>query len=109
MDLDAAVAAYRALADAQTAVNEANRKRNEHQAAGKKLPPEERKAHGLEGRRLKEEVAALEAQVERARAALGDDALRIGTVLHPSPASPKANRGWALQAEQDLRSLSIAI
>ncbi len=46
---------------------------------------------------------------KRARAALRDDALRIGTVLHPSPASPKANRGWALQAEQDLRSLGIAI
>ena len=46
---------------------------------------------------------------KRARAALEGDALLIGTVLHPSPASPKANRGWALQAEQDLRSLGIAI
>ena len=40
VDLDAAIAAYRALAEAQTAVNEANRHRNEHQAAGKKLPRE---------------------------------------------------------------------
>ena len=40
---------------------------------------------------------------KRARAALADDAPPIGTVLHPSPASPKANRGWASQAESDLR------
>jgi single-strand selective monofunctional uracil DNA glycosylase len=46
---------------------------------------------------------------KRARAALGDEGVQIGTVLHPSPASPKANRGWAPQAEQDLRSLGIAI
>jgi single-strand selective monofunctional uracil DNA glycosylase len=44
---------------------------------------------------------------KRARAALGDDGPTIGTVLHPSPASPKANRGWALQAESDLRALGI--
>ena len=36
---------------------------------------------------------------KRARAALGEDGAPIGTVLHPSPASPKANRGWAPQAE----------
>jgi single-strand selective monofunctional uracil DNA glycosylase len=44
---------------------------------------------------------------KRARAALGGDGPTIGTVLHPSPASPKANRGWALQAESDLRALGI--
>ncbi|MFW2389086.1 MAG: uracil-DNA glycosylase family protein [Polyangiales bacterium] len=43
----------------------------------------------------------------RARAALGDDGPTIGTVLHPSPASPKANRGWAPQAEGDLRALGV--
>ncbi len=31
----------------------------------------------------------------------------VGTVLHPSPASPRANRGWAEQAEQDLRNLGV--
>ena len=31
----------------------------------------------------------------------------IGTVLHPSPASPKANRGWAEQAERDFAALGI--
>jgi single-strand selective monofunctional uracil DNA glycosylase len=46
---------------------------------------------------------------KRARAALGTDGLAIGTVLHPSPASPKANRGWAAQAENDLRGLGIKL
>lgn len=46
---------------------------------------------------------------KRARAALGDEGPTIGTVLHPSPASPKANRGWAPQAESELRSLGIAL
>ena len=46
---------------------------------------------------------------KRVSAALGDDAPRIGTVLHPSPASPKANRGWAPQAESDLRALGVEL
>lgn len=46
---------------------------------------------------------------KQALAALGDDGPRIGTVLHPSPASPKANRGWAPQAESDLRGLGIKL
>ena len=29
----------------------------------------------------------------------------IGTILHPSPASPKANRGWASIAERELQEL----
>jgi single-strand selective monofunctional uracil DNA glycosylase len=45
----------------------------------------------------------------RARAALGAGDLRVGTVLHPSPASPKANRGWASQAEKDLRRMGIEL
>ena len=46
---------------------------------------------------------------ERARAALGDEGPAIGTILHPSPASPAANSGWARQAEQQLRALGIAL
>ena len=46
---------------------------------------------------------------KRARAALGEGGRPIGTVLHPSPASPKANRGWAPQAESDLRALGIKL
>jgi single-strand selective monofunctional uracil DNA glycosylase len=44
---------------------------------------------------------------KRVRAALRNGGPAIGTVLHPSPASPKANRGWAPQAESDLRGLGI--
>ena len=41
----------------------------------------------------------------RAQRALPDFRGKIGSVLHPSPASPKANRGWAAIAEQELRVL----
>ncbi|RMH04464.1 MAG: single-strand selective monofunctional uracil-DNA glycosylase [Planctomycetota bacterium] len=41
----------------------------------------------------------------RARRALGDEGPRIGTILHPSPASPAANRGWAAQASTRLAEL----
>lgn len=37
-----------------------------------------------------------------ARRALTDVDLRFGRVLHPSPASPAANRGWAEQAVKQL-------
>lgn len=45
----------------------------------------------------------------QARAALGpaNPTLNIGTVLHPSPASPMANRGWAPQAAAQLAALGI--
>lgn len=41
----------------------------------------------------------------RARHALADVDLEIGRVLHPSPASPIANRGWAERASRELKSL----
>jgi single-strand selective monofunctional uracil DNA glycosylase len=34
---------------------------------------------------------------------------RVGEILHPSPASPKANRGWQAQAEAQLRELGVAL
>ncbi|MEX2493327.1 MAG: uracil-DNA glycosylase family protein [Nitrospirales bacterium] len=46
---------------------------------------------------------------DRAKAALGNRRLSIGTVLHPSPASPTANRGWAEAAEKQLKSLGIRL
>jgi len=47
---------------------------------------------------------------KRAAAALADVAgMRIGTILHPSPASPKANKGWAAEAEKQLRALGVAL
>jgi single-strand selective monofunctional uracil DNA glycosylase len=33
----------------------------------------------------------------------------VGGILHPSPASPAANRGWAQQAESQLRSLGFVL
>src|SRR5690606_14110208 len=42
------------------------------------------------------------------RALAGKD-LQIASVLHPSPASPRANRGWAEQAEAQLRDLGITL
>jgi single-strand selective monofunctional uracil DNA glycosylase len=44
---------------------------------------------------------------KRATEALGDR-IRIGTVLHPSPASPAANRGWAPQAERQFHDLGLS-
>lgn len=43
-----------------------------------------------------------------ARALAGRD-IRIGTLLHPSPASPRANRDWAGSAELDLAAAGIRI
>ncbi|MCB9653022.1 MAG: single-stranded DNA-binding protein [Deltaproteobacteria bacterium] len=45
----------------------------------------------------------------RARAALADLDVEVGRVLHPSPASPAANRGWAEQAQQTLASLGVSV
>lgn len=44
---------------------------------------------------------------ERARRALADLPVRVGSILHPSPASPRANRGWAELAKQELRDHGI--
>jgi single-strand selective monofunctional uracil DNA glycosylase len=45
---------------------------------------------------------------ERIRATLDWD-FRTGTILHPSPASPSANRGWAEQAEKQLREMGVVL
>lgn len=42
---------------------------------------------------------------KRSAMVLGARGVPIGAMLHPSPASPKANRGWAAQAEADLIAL----
>jgi single-strand selective monofunctional uracil DNA glycosylase len=41
----------------------------------------------------------------RAQSALARRSVPVGAILHPSPANPRANRGWAAQAERQLRSL----
>ncbi len=43
----------------------------------------------------------------RANAALENSGIPTGTILHPSPASPKANAGWANVVEQQLRELGL--
>jgi single-strand selective monofunctional uracil DNA glycosylase len=42
---------------------------------------------------------------QRARAALAAVNLTIGGALHPSPASPAANRGWAVAFDQQVEAL----
>jgi single-strand selective monofunctional uracil DNA glycosylase len=43
----------------------------------------------------------------RATLVFGETPLKIGKVLHPSPASPAANRDWAGQAGRQLRALGV--
>ena len=45
----------------------------------------------------------------RARKILRGEDFRIGHILHPSPASPAANRGWAEQVERQLADLGVAL
>lgn len=40
-------------------------------------------------------------------AAIDAGALKVGTILHPSPASPRANRGWSDAADEDLKKLGL--
>lgn len=45
----------------------------------------------------------------RALAALGKTERAVGTILHPSPASPAANRGWQKQVEKQLKDQGVYI
>jgi single-strand selective monofunctional uracil DNA glycosylase len=47
--------------------------------------------------------------MRRAQLVIGDRDLPLGTMLHPSPASPKANRGWAEAADASLAALGIRV
>ncbi len=69
-------------------------------------------------RMLTEVVAALQPEFvigfgafaeARALAVLDPAKVRIGRVLHPSPASPAANRGWEPQVEKGLRELGVVL
>ena len=46
---------------------------------------------------------------KRAQVALEGFALPIDTILHPSPASPLANRGWAPQVEVQLEKMGVVL
>jgi len=82
-----------------------------------KLPAEEREPlFAACDRHLAAVVRALEPRwligigafaARRAREVLGEGGPEIGGVLHPSPASPLANRGWAEQALAQLREQGV--
>ena len=84
-----------------------------------KLPSEERQALYVAcDRALRRAVALLEPRVvvgvgtfaeARARSALEGLDATIGRILHPSPASPAANRGWAPVVERELAALGIRV
>lgn len=46
---------------------------------------------------------------KRLRTVLGADGPAIGRILHPSPASPMANRGWAERATAELRAIGVPV
>jgi single-strand selective monofunctional uracil DNA glycosylase len=91
-------------------------------ASGRNLTPDKFPAstreplHDACDRALRATVSALRPRAvvgvgafaaERARRALAGVEITVGTVLHPSPASPAANRGWAEQAERQLAALGL--
>jgi single-strand selective monofunctional uracil DNA glycosylase len=45
----------------------------------------------------------------RAKSALLETGVHIGTILHPSPASPRANQGWERIAREELRKTGIIL
>ena len=46
---------------------------------------------------------------KRAMIALDNLDINIGKILHPSPANPASNKGWAAQANAKLRELGVWI
>ncbi len=46
---------------------------------------------------------------DRAKAALGEYDVEIGRILHPSPASPAANKNWTGAAEATLAQMGIEV
>lgn len=83
------------------------------------LPPEEREPlFALCDQALRATVEELQPEwvlgvgafaQKRAIEALAGLNVRIGTVLHPSPASPRANRGWGREADADLAKAGIVL
>ena len=46
---------------------------------------------------------------ERARTAIADPAITVAGITHPSPANPKANRGWDALVRQEFKELGIKL
>ncbi len=96
LDVDATIAQYERTNQLRTALNEANRQRNEHQKSGKKkLDEDERSTHTAEGRRLKEEVSALESQVRSSETEFEEALRELPNFLHPE--TPRGHeKDWKL-------------
>ncbi len=83
-DVEAAVELHERVTAIQTELNETNRRRNEHQAQGKrKMDDAERKAHTAEGRALKEAVSRVEAELAGARSRFEAELARLPNFIHP--------------------------
>ncbi len=55
-------------------------------------------------------IGAFAERRSKAAAKAGDfHDVEIGRILHPSPASPAANRGWAEQAERELNAMGLEL
>ena len=93
------------MAELQTELNELNRRRNEHQARGKrKLSPPEREAHVAEGRRLKEEVARAERRLDEAQAILRERLSELPNFVHPeAPVGGALDEGPGTEEGAELR------
>ena len=82
-----------------------------------KLPPAEKAAlFAACDRHLRAIVAALQPEwligvgnfaAKRAQHVLGNGSVKLGHILHPSPASPAANRNWNTLATRQLKALGV--
>jgi seryl-tRNA synthetase len=97
VDLDAVLEAQEHHNALLTGLGEANQRRNAHQKAGKrKLEPEEREAFVAEGKRLKEAVTLIEADLQGRQEKFHQQLREIPNLIHPE--SPEGG-------EEDFREL----
>ena len=84
VDVDRAIAEHERVNALVTELNELNRRRNEHQKSDlRRLDEAARAAHVESGRRLKDEVAALEERLRERRAALDALLMELPNFIHP--------------------------
>jgi seryl-tRNA synthetase len=107
-DVDGAVALQAQVAAKQTELNEANRRRNEHQGAGKRLAPDERETHGLEGRALKEAVSRIETELAALRTRFEQALAKLPNFIHPAVPDGGEEDARELSRWGDARQFSFA-
>jgi seryl-tRNA synthetase len=111
VDLEGAIGRQERVAGLQTALQDVNRRRNEHQGQGKRpLSVPEREAHAAEGRRLKDEATRLETELLEAEKALHAALVAIPNLVHPdAPTGGEADfrevRRWGTPAGFAFRPL----